>query len=373
MKIGILTMHYQSNYGGMLQSYALYKILSNKGYDVKLIDFRETNKNSFIDIIYKIGLAFYKDVLLQRIDDIHVKRKIKRAPNPIELSRKFESFKKKYNILYTQTVHEKEIPHLICKFDCIIVGSDQVWTNLGKRQLPYLLDNCNNYGGKIISYAACSANKAIPFYNKIKLKKLLNKFHSISVRDNTTYKLISPLLNNAQPTIVADPTLLYNFNEIIKTKRIISEPYLFVYILGAEIKEGHSYIIQQMKKEYQFSKIVAVCIPNISLEGEKIADISYRDASPEQWLNLLYHAQCVYTDSFHGCMFSLKFNKGFIGYYISESRASRLIDLKKQFNLNNIIEKSSEYENISIDYKTINKKITELQSTSITFLTSSLS
>ena len=156
----------------------------------------------------------------------------------------------------------------------------------------------------------------------------MNKFHSISVRDNTTYKLISPLLNNAQPTIVADPTLLYNFNEIIKTKRIISEPYLFVYILGAEIKEGHSYIIQQMKKEYQFSKIVAVCIPNISLEGEKIADISYRDASPEQWLNLFYHAQCVYTDSFHGCMFSLKFNKGFIGYYISESRASRLIDLK---------------------------------------------
>ena len=39
-KIGIITIHRINNYGALLQAYALNKYLSNKGFDVKTIDFR---------------------------------------------------------------------------------------------------------------------------------------------------------------------------------------------------------------------------------------------------------------------------------------------------------------------------------------------
>ena len=92
------------------------------------------------------------------------------------------------------------------------------------------------------------------------------------------------------------------------------------------------------------------------------ADIVIDTASPIEWVSLIAHAKFVYTDSFHGCVFSMKFHKPFLGYYNSGNRASRLLDLKNKFGLNNIV--SSVHEvNLSseINYEKIdmiNDKIT---------------
>ena len=47
MKIGILTLPFNNNYGGYLQAYALMTILKRMGYDVELI-YRRPNKRPFL-------------------------------------------------------------------------------------------------------------------------------------------------------------------------------------------------------------------------------------------------------------------------------------------------------------------------------------
>ena len=111
---------------------------------------------------------------------------------------------------------------------------------------------------------------------------------------------------------------------------------------------------------------------------EKFADEVIYDASPEMWLNLLRHAAFVYTDSFHGCMFSLKYNKQFIAYFAQESRASRLIDLRDRYKLDNaIISSASElHERMClqkcVDYEITNVLISEHVESSKQFLKESL-
>lgn len=375
-KIGILTMHYKSNYGGILQSMALYKIIQKDNYIVEFIDYRPSVVSSLklSNIVRKIIMFFYKDFFLQKVNDYFSKLKISRKRVPQSLYKSFEDFKKANDLNYSRQVDDSSISNILNQYDIVIVGSDQVWSNLGKNRLIYMLDCDINFTGKLFAYAACSSNKVIPFYNRNKVRNLLSKFDGITVRDRNTYELIKKY-SQKSPMLVADPSLLYDYTDVLDKKKSGIEPYLFVYILGCEIKGGHSNIIEQLKKKYGLKKVIAVVISDISLEAEKIADEVIYDASPSVWLNLLYNASFVYTDSFHGCMFSMKYKKMFIGYYVSLSRASRLIDLKERFSLSNIISSADNFciDNINIDYSRITPLLEEQVKYSLTCLKGYLS
>ncbi len=380
MKIGILTLPYKCNYGGILQCVALQNVLAEKGHKVEVIRYVPSEHSGILRRMVMMMSSFSssREFFYYTKDYYKTfckKRKFQQqAPSPQLLSN-CQGFIDK-QIKYSPIVHEQDIALLVSRYDAIVVGSDQVWTGLGQKRLIYLLDWFPAYEGLKISYAACSANAHVPRFAASKIRSRLQQFDALSVRDESTCRLIQQC-SSICPSVVADPTLLYDFGALLKAP-FMEKPYIFCYILGGEIQGGHKQVISEIKKEYGDMPVIAVALPDCTLEARVFADQIITDASPDMWLNLLAHSAFVYTDSFHGCIFSIKYQKKFLAYYTYALRASRLIDLKKRYALNNIVVQSTDemLTNQSIrknaDYSVINPLVKKYQTESFDFLRTSL-
>ena len=375
MKIGILTMSYRSNYGGIFQCVALCNILRKMGHDVEVINFQTAQQASFkrrlklllTNFDSKTYFTWLSDKLKDKFDYLNGKLR----PLPTALLKRCSLFIKE-NIPYTEKCDEKSIGLLVKEkgFEMIIVGSDKIWGGLGYSQLVYFGDWKPVFDGKLVSYAACSSLNEVPRYNYKKIKSLLARFARISVRDKHTQDLIQPFSTQAIQ-IVADPTVLYDFDKYLIPRHANEQPYIFAYILGNDIKGGHQAALKKIKEKYGEIPVKAVVLTNESTGIINYADEIIYDADPQDWINLLAYSSFVYTDSFHGVIFSLKFNKDFIAYYREESRSSRLLDLKRRFSIKqNIVSNVDEIDlqAVEIQYEIVNKEILELKESSICFL-----
>lgn len=365
MKVGILTQYYRKNYGGVLQSYALFHVLKELGHDVEIIDFRSdaARNRSFLQ---RINLIFQRYNWTRNKKN---KEPILTRELPKEHVTAFMNFKNQY-LNYSPVLSNSTIGEYVHVYDAIVIGSDQVWNDLRGKHLFYFFDFGLPFKGKKITYAPCSVVTEIPSYNRYKLKRLLYDVDAISVRDKTTHSLVKTI-SGIDSEIVLDPTLLYGFDEF-RSPSIVEEDYVFAYILGSEIIQGHSAVLQKIFEKYGKMKVVAAIIPNISLEVEKFADDIRYNASPDEWVKLIANAQFVYTDSFHGCVFSMKFHKPFFAYYKDAKRTSRLLDLKTTYQLENICASGDTICISEPHYNYVDSVIEKQKINSINFLKRSL-
>lgn len=368
MKIGIITMYYRRNYGGVLQSYALFQTLKKQGHDVRIINYKIANSINTYHPIFAI------QYLIKKIRTYFSIRRhsstVKTKPLSDELLRNFADFKYRY-LQYSEDITQNNLTTVVNQFDAIVFGSDQIWNAMNKKLLVYFGD----FGGKVncrkIAYAPCSIYSNAPCYNKTKLKGLLNSFKALSARDTTTAKLVENIVG-IKPQIVADPTVLYSFEEFV-VPAIRQEKYIFAYILGSEIDGGHKVAIEKIFEKIGKVKVVAVVISDVSLEAEKFADEVLYTASPADWVNLVANSEYVYTDSFHGIMFAMKFHKPFLAYYKDASRASRLLDIKKTYNIQNIVPSLSEFDiDYEIDYNMVDIQLNKFRELSLNYLSEAL-
>lgn len=351
MKIAILTHPYIRNYGGILQCVALQNTLERKGHKVEVIHFLSNRKHN---VRRRIKLLF-NDFSFQRFSkwflgicsDFSGKLIGKQKNVSSALLENCARFIKE-NIHYTEMCDEDTIGWLIERrqYDAVVIGSDIVWVGLGNERLIYFGDWQPRYTGKLISYAACSTLSHVPKFNREKLKKLLDDFSHISVRDEHTFNLIRSYTHK-DIQIVADPTILYDFGHYLKPCE--GKDYIFTYVLGQEIDGGHRKAIAAMKQRYGDIPVKAVVLSDESTDIVPYADEIVDDASPVVWLNLLAHSKAVYTDSFHGIIFSLKYHRQFIAYYKEAARSTRLIDLKERFELKGNIVSSVDEIDLSGD------------------------
>ncbi len=335
MKIGILTLHYGHNYGGVLQCYALQSYLTSQGHVVEIIDFVPTEQRSFITRVKgrlkTIGTP--KDLINTIRDCYNVTQNRNRvvANNKQQFNSIFDKFRAD-RLKLSARVDERNIATLAPNYDAVIVGSDQVWTLLYSKSHTYFFDWIpQNSPCKIISYAACSAHSFAKGNTRKVLGKYLSRFDKIGVRDKTSYELVKSIDQNLDPQIVIDPTALWDFKEFDNQEKNPNEEYIFTYILGTEIKGGHQKALSKIKSTVGDLKVISIILPESASNIESLSDEIVTDATPEQWVNYIRNAAFIYTDSFHGIMFSLKFRKRFLAYYANVIRASRLIDLKNRF------------------------------------------
>lgn len=338
MKIGILTFHFGNNYGGILQCYALQQVLKSLGHDVEVIDYQPLNPSIVVKVINKIKTItsvslFIKILLSYVLNKTYSYDSKKVLDEKKEILNAFNQFRTKY-LNISEKAGVQNIGRISEKYDAIIVGSDQVWTSLYDRYSIYFLDWKPKFKGKKISYAACSAHNTIQKRRAEYLHTLLSEFDQITVRDTTTANLIHQI-TGSYPEIVMDPTYLYPFDEFLSPKE--EEAYILTYVLGSEIAGGHDAAIKKIKDRYGNLKVISIIIPGGANTITKNSDQVYTDISPEKWVYLFSKATFVYTDSFHGSMFSIKFRKPFLAYYSNVVRASRLIDLRDRFNLDAVI------------------------------------
>ena len=319
----------------MLQCVALQNTLEEMGHEVDVIRFKPSDKHKLrrrIKLLFR-DFSFQRFIKWLSVTCLDFAGRLTGKQKPVSpaLLENCVRFIKR-NIHYTETCDEDTIGCLVesRRYDAVVIGSDIVWGGLGKDRLVYFGDWQPRYTGKLVSYAPCSTLSHIPKFNREKLEKLLDGFNHISVRDKHTFNLIRDYTRK-DIQIVADPTILYDFGHYLKPYE--GGDYIFAYVLGREIDGGHRKAIAAMKQRYGNIPVKAVVLSDESTDIVSYADEVVNDASPDVWLNFLVHSKAVYTDSFHGVIFSLKYRKPFIAYYKEAARSTRLIDLKERFGL----------------------------------------
>ena len=361
MKIAILTLPLDSNYGGNLQAYALYKTLTNMGGDVELINYRHIELSNFHKILSTI-----KQKLLFNKKIIYFFEKEKD-----EINRNHKNFINSYIVSSKAMYSTNELVDYFYKnkFNTIVVGSDQVW----RFSYPPKIENFflefveNNENIRKIAYAASFGIDYWDYTDEVteKVKNLVNKFNYISVREKSGVELCKNYLSvNAK--YVVDPTLLLKredyLNLIDIKKKTGGEAGILTYILDDSNFKSEIILSVEMKLNKKIFKVqpdrkMKECLFEKDLK-------SYIYPSIEDWIKSFYDASFIITDSFHGTVFAIIFNKPFISIVNRERGASRFESLLEVLELgdrmidDNTIITNDLFEN-TIDYNKVNSLLDE--------------
>lgn len=326
MKIGILTLPLHTNYGGILQAYAMQKFFQKRGHEVEIIDSRKRlnalEKTS--DFIRKVVYRYVygrKSVLIFGNKDKEAEEK--------HISKNTDKFISTY--LRRSKFHLGDMPKN--QYNAVIVGSDQIWRPKYYRNiLDAYLAFTKDWNTKRISYAPSFGTDVWEYNEKqtSSCRNLLKRFDAISVRESSGLKLVKEKFG-MDATHVLDPTMLLEkedyihlFEEAAIEKR---QGELMVYVLD-DTNDKRS-LAESISQHFGF-KIFAT--------GSRYEDINAsileRIHPPlEEWLRGFYDASFVITDSFHACVFSILFNKPFIVYGNKNRGVARFKSLLQMFNL----------------------------------------
>ena len=355
MKIGILTQPLSRNYGGILQNYALQQTLVKFGYKPFTFDL---GKFTWIDWTVTTLTCWVKMI---------IGRPYIFPESPITKHHK-ETYLRKFveNKITLISPRCRRIPYnkvLKLNLRIIIVGSDQVWRprynyNISDMYLGFT----NKLNIKKIAYAASFGTSQWEYSKKQteKCKTLIQQFDAVSVREDTAIDLCQNYFG-IKAKLVLDPTLLLSANEynnLLLTIPPKTEKFLFAYLL--DISTTKLAYANTIADKLGYTLI-------IKSAGEHLTS----EDSIEEWLSYFRDAQYILTDSFHGMIFSIIYNKEFVVMGNSQRGLSRFTSLLNLFSLEDRM--ITDLQNITIlttpiDWQKINSTRATLQKESINFL-----
>ena len=368
MKVGILTLPFNNNYGGYLQAYALMTVLKKMGHDVELI-FRRHNKRGKITFVAQLLKNIVKKILGRKVlFVIPDSEKIYeyRGKNMLPFSQKY--IEPKTEPFFNS---QKMNHHIKKKYDAVVVGSDQVWRpDYVPNVVDYFFHDIHRNGIKKIAYAASFGN-GNPFFSDEEWEKCcaaISNFDSVGLRERTGLKVIKEMGWNGEAELVLDPTLLLSkdeYEKILQGKSSIAKGKLFLYVLDELTND----VVQSISITTHLEPYYIM-----NLEQWKCDD--YQMPAVEDWLNGIRNSSMVVTDSFHGMVFSIIFNKPFWVVANENRGKDRFESLLSQVGLENRIvdaEKICECDwNAPIDWQNVNEKILTLKNDSFSFLRGAL-
>ena len=353
MRIGILNLPLDNNYGGNLQRYALVKVLQDMGHSPIHLYLRN---DSIVDFpLWWKMISFTKRVLKKIILGFNGPL-IYRHPYYVRMKEIFR-FYRSY-IPHTRRIFVSNDFKRYASFDAYIVGSDQVWRNqyANKFLSEMYLGFVDNSKTKRIAYGVSFGTDIDEYSNEERCfcGKLYSKFYAVSVREQSALDLIA-LYGWEHPAAirVVDPTFLLNaadYEKLINnTVTVQPEGDVFCYVLD-ENQEMELYISNFCREKG--------LVPFFCALQNKI------NSSIEQWLRNIRDAKYVITDSYHGVIFSLIFNKPFTVYENMNRGSARIKELKRLFNI--------QEENFQLDNLYISEIIDKEKTKAINFLVNSL-
>lgn len=278
--IGILTFHSADNVGACLQAYALQKTLLEHCNNVDIINYYcnevESTKKSHKGGIKRILENTY--YMLKR--------------------KGFNAFRRKYLKLSTKIYYKDTISETNDIYDTFITGSDQIWNlSCSGNDYTYFLDFVSNNNRKY-SYAASIGNYVFSDNDKVQVAKKLNEFSAISVREASARKELESFFNDKAISVLPDPVFLLTkemWCRLLKRPRI-DKKYVFVYLIQEDVN-----VLRAARKYAEENNCVII-------NNKKSIDFILNN-SPIAFLEWLYYADAVFTNSFHGTSFALIFEK----------------------------------------------------------------
>lgn len=331
MRIAIVTLPLHTNYGGLLQAFALKSALESMGHEATVLDLKDKMP------VPKGVKAPFK--YLGRI----VKRLVKGSEGP-EVFKELR-YRRELPVLSARTavfVDRYIAPRMIGaykevndgEFDAFFVGSDQVWRPLYFRGIEdAFLKFTSGWDVLRVAYAASFGTDKLEYeYMQLEeCSKLLAGFDAVSVREDAAVGMCAEWLDYDDAVHVLDPVMLLD-PEVYRNLASSQENHqakgrIMTYILDPSDEKRH--VVEFMKK----------------VSGLETYDSSvnpYHAGSPveervvpsvEQWLAGFADCDIVVTDSFHGCVLAILMHKRFVAVGNSRRGMSRLNSLLLMFGL----------------------------------------
>lgn len=383
-KIGLCMTFQGSNYGQLLQSYALQQKIDDLGYETEIIQYR-SGKDKGIKISYAsvyvsvctIANALRRKLLkneknrIEEYDTSHRENIYKRNDAADEFRKNRFHDVTEING-YTNLVKKSK------DYSAVVVGSDQIWlpdvavTNF--YTLRFVVPEVTR-----ISYATSMGVSSYPNYAKKPAADYWRKIDYLSVREEQAKNVIKEIAG-VDAKVVADPTYLLTaeeWEERIPIEKVIEPNYILCYFLGNS---------QPMKKyarkfaDKKGLRLVSILSNECNSDDNEFADEVLIGKSPEEFINLIRNSEYVLTDSFHGLAFSVINEKQFYIFYrnrtdVKQSRNSRIDNIVKTWGLENRLIKNSEKEQIDesvIDYSRVSDIRNRFREESLDFLRGAL-
>lgn len=369
MRIGILTLPLHTNYGGILQAYALQTVLERMGHQVDV----------FNKVLKKEKLPWWKKPF--SYTKRFIKKFLLKDKNTFvfleeEWYNSLSEQRKLTNIFINKNIHQRLINSFgeihNGDYDAIIVGSDQVWRNSMFHTWGHVKDEDAYLGFTKgwniirISYAASFGTNSIEVApeNLQSCSQAIARFKAVSIREESGISICKDFLNS-NAVWMPDPTLLLTENDYKRlfNQSITSYHNLLSYVL--DVTEDKQSLVNKLSKERNLE------VRNMNKVGTWHIGMKAEPQRPvDEWLKAFFEADYVVTDSFHACVFSILFHKQFTVIANKERGLDRFTTLLDIFGLKDrLIYSSDEYKKLpDIDYAKIDIKVNEVRNRGYNFL-----
>lgn len=355
-RIGILTLPLSINFGGIMQAVALSQYLAGKGYDVTLLDKRRP-----MTLAQRLALFVLERIPFQNIKGVRQTHRTRKLHSDfIDLYIPDRS-----PIMRTERSLSRAVERY--DLDAVIVGSDQVW------RMDYLKDDgyrefflsfVNSPAVRRIAYAASFGTGEWPHKDRVPaVSKLLQRFNAISVREDSGVALCRTTFGVDHCEHVLDPTLLI-------------DPQFYKSLGAASRKNGNKTFLTYLLDAPDRRPLVEAAASTLPHGYERRSLVLKQDRPPDlpNWLRSFMDADFVMTDSYHGTIFSLIFEKPFIAIANTGRGADRFQSLLNQLGLAHRLVSADEGQRIPglvsdpIDYAAVRQRIESRRRASAIFL-----
>lgn len=370
MRVGVLTLPLHTNYGGILQAYALQRALQDMGHDVVLLDSYPqcpTLKP------FPLQQMYYLKRLLMKVVAPHKAVPLFYEKEAMARYQKKEHIRQFYRQYVRHVPFGSDVALNPNDFDALIVGSDQVWRPMydSKNILDRYLSFAQDWSHvKRIAYAASFGTAEWEYSEKqtSECRRLVQMLDAVSVREESAVTLCKEHLG-VDASWVLDPTLLVDtrhyMEHISKADTEYPSSMCFGYILDASEEKDAIFHHIATTRGLQMSSFLNVDDPDNSAAP-----------SVESWLKAFQDAEFVFTDSFHGCVFSIIFNKPFVVYGNVNRGMARFHSLLSMFGIEDRLvstpDEAARIVSLPIDWDAVNNRLSELRKVSKEFLFTSL-
>lgn len=321
------------NYGSFLQAYALKKTIESLGHEVEFVDYHIGNP-----IVNELNDGDDTSSLLSKAFNVVFSKKYReKRKSEIIQNESYGIYYNKFKSEWLPLLGVTEKKNYNPNIDMLVIGSDEVFnctqSNPDVGYSPELF-GFNSNANTIISYAASfgstTLQKLTEYHKRNEIASFLLSFEKISVRDKNSYIIVKEL-TGIEPTMNVDPVLLYDFEKEIPSD-VDLKNYIIVYAYSGRINDEEAKAIQEFAHKNN-KKTLSIGV------RQSFTD-EYRCVDPFKMLAYFKNADYVVTDTFHGTVFSIKYQVPFVTL-IRDSNSNKLSDLLNKFNLG--------YRSVSID------------------------
>lgn len=355
MNVGILSMQRVMNYGSFLQGFALKKTIEQLGHSCEFVDI-EPGK------IFP-GLRRTPAFLLNKAWERYGKWDVLRR---IRYTRVFQQrFREEFFEMLGVNVHQ------LSHFDAVVIGSDEVF-NFAQRVpwgfTPQLYGRVAN-ADKVISYAASFGHTTmedIEHYGvRNEISEALKSIQALSVRDVNSYKIVTDLTGK-EPMKHVDPVLIFDYDSYVKP--VEEKDYIIVYTYPNRIKNKSEIAAIRAFARKHRKKLISIGFYFPWCDETVIPD-------PFEVLGYFKRADYIVTDTFHGSVISLKFNRPFAAM-VRSSNQQKMTSLLSQFHLEErIVDNMNQLEEkllLRSDYEAVNAELQIERNRSLDYLRKNL-